>query len=883
MAPGHADILLYGYTGSKTEHAKLFVDLQRLDIDAEGLYFDLFYPFRMLEFLGNESTERARVLDTLWHAVLLLDLMDHASEECRASLRAARAYMEEHFYKGYCRPQDATTVGIGHTHIDCAWLWTLKQTREKVQRSFSTVLELMDRYPEYRFMSSQPLLYQYLKEEAPEVYERVREKVREGRWECEGAMWVEADCNLPSGESLVRQLLYGKNFFRREFGVESRVLWLPDVFGYSAALPQILKKSGVEWLVTSKIGRNDTDRMPYDTFLWRGIDGTEILSYFLTAQDDCGGVTDNNGTYNGSTDATMISGTYKRYQQKELNDEALLTFGYGDGGGGPTYEQLELLRRGKNGISGVPNARIGFAGEFLDRLGDKIRDNPSLPGWSGELYLEFHRGTYTTQARNKKNNRRAEFLYADAEKFSFTAGKLTGLSYPAEELSRGWHSILTNQFHDIIPGSSIREVYEQCERDYEEIFEIGNAALFRAKEAIADGIAAGEGMVVFNPHSFCGDGFVKKDGITALVRDVAPTGYTVVKDFVTENAVKIEGNVVETDVLRVEFDANWQIVSLYDKKNNREVLSHGVVGNELRIYPDYTDKYDAWEWKEFSRDKYKTLTSFKSAEVVDDGARRGIRIVRQHMSSHITQTVWFCDGLLRVDFETHVDWQERHQMLKVAFPVDINADKASYEIQFGTLERPAHFNTSWDRARFEVCAHKFADISEGGYGVSLLNDCKYGYDIHDGVMQLSLLRGPVYPDPLADLGQHDFTYTLCPHNGTLAESDTVRNAYYLNDPMTLLPARGTATTLPKRYSAANVDCDHIILETIKAAENGDGTILRLYECKNMRAEAKLTLGFPAEKVWLCDLLENPIEELPVTNGTVTLRFRGFEILSLLVK
>ncbi len=875
------DIWLYGYTGPAIPSAKLYVSTVVIDPVVDALYYDILYPMQMLDYLDAESGEYAEILQFLYAAVSELDF--HDADTLTASAQRARDDLAKSFYGEYCHRQNASVVCIGHTHIDCAWLWTLRQTREKVQRSFATVLELMKRYPEYRFMSSQPLLYQNLKEEAPELYEEVKARVKDGRWEPEGAMWVEADCNLSSGESLVRQVLYGKQFFQKEFGVDSRILWLPDVFGYSAALPQILKKSGVDWFVTSKISWNDTNQMPYDTFLWRGIDGTGIHTYFLTAQDDNGKPSTNFTTYVGHTNAQMVSGTYKRYRQKNLNHEALLTFGFGDGGGGPTAEHLELLRRSAHGIPGSPNTEIAFAGSFLKRLEDQIAGNPQLPIWQGELYLEYHRGTYTSQANNKKNNRKSEFLYQNAELLATLRQALFGTPFPQADLHKGWEMILTNQFHDIIPGSSIREVYEQCDKDYAKVFSIAKKVVADAREEIAAAVCATDGYVVFNPHSFRTEGIVTVDGKTVITPPIAPKGYSVVNRFQSDNHIRVDGHIVETDRYRVTFDDCWQIVSLYDKANEREVLKPGCVGNELRIYADYPDCYDAWEWQVYSRDSYRTVTAVTSATVLEDGVRKGIQIVRTFGKSTIAQTVWFYDSLGKIDFETTVDWQERHEMLKAAFPVDVQTDKATFEIQFGNIERPTHFNTTWDQAKFETCAQKYADLSDGGYGVSILNDCKYGHDIHDGVIQLSLLRAPTYPDPEADHGIHMFTYSLCPHAGTLRESDTVKMAYYLNQPMTAISATGEKTVIPKEYAAVECDCPNIVCETVKAAEDGSGTILRFYECANKRTPARVTIGLPAKKVFLCDLMENVLEEIPVSNGLFRHTFANFEILTIRVE
>ncbi len=874
----NADVYLYGYIGTDHTKAHLFVETRVLNADVDGLYYDLLFPFEALSFLNKEGDEYAQTLYYLWKAVSMLDLFDLNSDAFLASVQAARAYMNEEFYGKYCNTQKTTTVCIGHTHIDCAWLWTLKQTREKVQRSFATVLELMRRYPEYKFMSSQAFLYKNLKEEAPELYEELKERIREGRWECEGAMWVEADCNLSSGESLVRQVLYGKTFFQNEFGVDNRVLWLPDVFGYSAALPQILRKCGVDWFVTSKISWNDLDRMPNDTFSWCGIDGTAINTHFITAQDDKGGASERYTTYVCNTHAPMVSGTYKRYAQKQLHNEAIMTFGFGDGGGGPTAEHLELIRRASHGIPGLPNAKIDFAGNYLKRLEEKISQSPALlPSWRGELYLEFHRGTYTTMARNKRNNRKSEFLYQTAELYGAIAKSIANAPFAKDDLHRGWEMILTNQFHDIIPGSSIKEVYDQSDIDYATIAELGTNALNASMQSIAKGIDKNEGYVLFNPNSNGGKVITSVNEKTVYADGIAPKGYTTCNSFVAENRVRIDKNVVETDIYRVTFNDAWQMTSLYDKRCEREVLRSGEVGNELRVYADYPDTYDAWEWQAYEREEYKPLTAFNSVEIVEDGIRRGIRLVRPHMNSTVTQTVWFYDEEERIDFETVADWHEHHQMLKAAFPVEINANHATYEIQFGSVERPTHFNTSWDQAKFEVCAQKYADVSEANYGVALINDCKYGHDIHAGVMQLSLLRSPTYPNPEADQGLIPFTYALCPHNSSLRDSRVLADAYLLNNPVVAIPATGDASILPLSLCAVDTHAKNLVCDTVKPAEDENGTVLRIYEAQNARTATTLTLGIPAARVYACDMLENRLYEIPVTNGSFSYTFKPFEI------
>lgn len=874
------EVYLYAYTGPKIGSAVLYLELMNLRPEIEALYYDIKVPFESLSFMQSYSREYAEILAYLDRAVSMLSLYDTEGEEFISSVVSAREYMQKEFYGSYCKTQDYTTVCIGHTHIDCAWKWTLLQTREKVQRSFATVLELMKRYPEYKFMSSQPLLYKNLKEEAPDLYEEVKERVREGRWECEGAMWVEADCNLSSGESLVRQIVYGKRFFREEFGVDSHVLWLPDVFGYSAAMPQILRKCGVDWFVTSKISWNDTNTIPFDTFKWKGIDGTHVNIHFLTAQKKSKGEPTRGTTYVAHINAEMVAGAYERYKNKNLHNEALLTFGFGDGGGGPTVEDLETYERSKKGIPGSPSAVIDFAGNFLSRLENAIEGNKLLPEWRGELYLEFHRGTYTSIAKNKRNNRKCEFLYLDTELLGTISGALTGAKFEKQALRDGWEMILTNQFHDIIPGSSIKEVYDQSDIDYARVLGVGKAAHDESAEEIASRLDKNGGYVVFNPHSFTCGGLLEINGETVRVKNVPSKGYVLTSDFESGNSVKIDGRAVKTDRYTVTFDEHWRISSLYDEKNGREVIKSGEVANDIRIYPDYPDVYDAWEWQEYSKDEYRSLTAVSSVETVDDGVRRGIRIVRPFMNSTVTQTVFFTDDGERIDFETVADWHEKHLMVKAAFPVDINSDKATYDIQFGRIERPTHSNTSWDRAKFEVCAHKFADFSDGGYGVALLNDCKYGYDIHGSTMQLSLFKCATFPNPEADQGIHEFTYSLMPHSGTLAESDVQRQAYYLNYPMYALRASGEKSTLPESFSAIATDCEGVICETVKPAEDSVGTVVRLYESENKKHSVTVTTSLPFTKCFACDMLENELYEISTENGRIKIPFSGFEIVTL---
>ncbi len=883
------DVILYAYSGMEYWRQNLRLDVNMVveNQAVKKLYYDMAVPFQLVDFLDENSYSYQNTVAILEKAAKAIYMLKMPSDEFYSSVTLANELLQKEFYGKYCKNQDIKSICIGHTHIDIAWLWSLEQTREKVQRSFSTVIELMKRYPEYKFMSSQAVLYKMVKEESPELYEQIKAMIKAGRWEVEGAMWVEADCNLSSGESLVRQVQYGKNFFRDEFGVESRVLWLPDVFGYAAALPQILKKSEVDWFVTSKISWNDTNTMPYDVFSWKGIDGECINTYFMTAQEEKKGRAPERGcSYCPPTDFSFIDGSWNRYQQKALTNEALVTFGFGDGGGGPTDHMLEVLKRTSAGVPEVAQSKIAFAGDFLNNLEKKIQKNPELlPSWQGELYLEFHRGTYTSIAKNKKNNRQCEFLLLDTEALCVMLDKMKVSKFPKKELHNMWEMLLTNQFHDIIPGSSIPEVYERSDKDYKEIRDFTSKHRNSAFDYVASNVCE-DGYVVFNPHSFKNSSIVKIDGKSVFVKDVNAKGYKVIKNTDTKNSIEVKGRSVFTKFFTVKFDENYNIISIYDKKNHREVIKKGCLANKFIAFEDYPDSYPAWELQRSSNDKEYPLMNASCAEVIVDGARTGIKYKKKHFNSELCQIAWFYEDMPKIDFETKVDWREKKQILKVSFPVDINADKASYEIQFGTTERPTHYNTSWDHAKFEVCGHKFADLSEGNYGVSILNNCKYGHDIHGSDMRLTLIKSSMnpdnYPDHVNDIGIHEFTYSIYPHKNALASCDTLKYAYDLNLPMTAIKTTGNGA-LPCEYSLVSVSSDNVIIETIKEAEYSDETIVRLYEAKNSHTRACVSFGFDINEAYIGNLSEKKLKKLNVKNNSVTIDVKPFEIVTLILK
>ena len=876
------DVHVYAYSMPQGDIAEFHCELCRFERETERLYYNIAAPYNALELLDELSRDYVVIKTYLHKALKMLDWRRPGSEQFIASAEKANEFLEEEFYKKVCSKNDKIANCIGHTHIDVAWRWTYQQSREKAQRTFSSVAALMEKYPEFKFMSSQPQLFEYIKEDCPELYEKIKKYVAENRIETEGSMWVEADCNLISGESFVRQILFGKKFFKDEFGKDNHLLWLPDVFGYNAAMPQILKKSGIDAFVTGKISWNEFDRMPYDHFNWYGIDGTKMFSVFLTACDLA------HGRFKGTTYTPMLTpsyvkGTYDRYEPKELNSETIITFGHGDGGGGPTDGNLEYYRRMKYGIPGIPSTNMEFAGSYIDRMREKLENDPELPKWVGELYLEFHRGTYTSVAKNKKNNRKSEILYRNAESASYMAKILTGYKYDREKLNGGWKTILLNQFHDILPGSSIKSVYDKSDEDYAIVKEIGGQELDGARAAIIKNIKTDGGLVVFNPNGFNVSGAVEHDGKYIYVSDIPSKGYKVVNPEAKRAEFKHTDKSIETKYYIVEFNDDYTISRLYDKKNDREVLRKGGRANVIEAFEDYPYAYDNWELSNYYEDTMYEINDVVSAEFFDEGERFGISVKRTFLDSTFEQKICFYDHDERIDFVTVSDWKQEHYMVKAAFDVDVNTDKATYEIQFGAVERSTHRNTSWDAAKFEVCAHKFMDMSEYGYGVSLMNDCKYGHNVKDGTMKLSLFKCGTHPDPDADKIVHSFTYSLYPHAGDYREAGTINKAYALNNPLVAVPVKKQNGTLPEEYSFISCDAKDFIVETAKMAESTDDLIVRGYECFNKRANVTLTFGFDIHEAHLCDLMENDEQELTVSGRSVTFTAKPFEIITVKVR
>jgi Alpha-mannosidase len=852
--------------------------------------FDFYYDFKVgveaVEVLPENSPRRGELVYALNAALNAFEAPDGGN------LRAAAAILKPVLARrngGLVH----TISAVGHAHLDTAWLWPLRETIRKCARTFSTALDYMEKYPEYVFVCSQAVHYEWMKVYYPEIFARIKKAVKRGQWEPVGSMWIEPDCNLASGESLVRQILHGKRFFREEFGYETKDVWLPDVFGYAASMPQIMKKSGIDYFLTQKISWSQFNKFPHHTFEWEGIDGTRIFTHFPPAD-----------TYNAQTGPKELAKNVNNFREHDRATRSLLVYGWGDGGGGPDIEHLEKARRLRD-FDGLPKLEQEKALTFFEKAAADAKD---LPLWVGELYLEFHRGTYTTQAKTKRGNRKSELLLRDAEFFDAVGALLvpdrkevvvdperavydvTGIGGDPNShraaLLRAWRLVLLNQFHDIVPGSSIHWVYLDAARDYETIRQLGESvrdSALGSLAAVIDTSAFSDPVLVANTLGFARREVVEIDGTPQLVEAPA-CGYQVQQtgDIAPGNAVSVRTKgkslVIDNGLVRLTIDAKGNVSSLFDLRAQREALAGA--GNVFQLHTDIPNAWDAWDVDVFYKETSVTIDGLEKIEVVENGGVRAVvRIVRAFGNSRIDQRIVVNADSARVNFETKVDWHECRKLLKVAFPVNVRAMNATYEIQYGQVERPTHANTSWDLARFEVCAQRWADLSEPGFGVAILNDCKYGHDIQGSTMRLSLLRAPISPDPVADRGSHEFTYAILPHaGGDLVE--VRRQAAALNTPLIVRTTRPAKGNLPSAQSLFTVDRPGVVIEVVKRAEDGKGLIVRLYETEGGRGSATLTTTLPVKKAWATNLLEENETTLPLRDGKLRLEFQPFEIVTL---
>lgn len=867
-----------------------------LDHDTDALYYLALTALETYEILDSGHEYKEWILNSLVQCFRLLDYTHPGSETFYNSAKEAYTYLE-HRLDGRGKP-DVNVTLLGHTHIDVAWLWRLRHTREKAARSFSTVNRLMDRYDHYNFLQTQAQLYEYIKTDYPQIYELIKERVAQGRWEPSGSMWVECDCNVASGESIIRQILVGKNFFKKEFGYDNDFLWLPDVFGYSWAMPQILKKSGIDTFMTTKISWNDTNRMPYDTFLWRGIDGTEVTTHFITTTDSGSSYY----TYNGDTSPRSVKGVWDNYSNKDLNKDLIISYGYGDGGGGPNRDMIETAAC-LNKIPGLPRVTFESGTQYFNRLNRTLKENPMdgyIPVWDGELYLEFHRGTYTSQAYNKKMNRKMEYALRNIEIESVISSAFLKGSYDYDSILEAWKIVLCHQFHDILPGSSIHEVYEDSHVEYEK----AKAILKQVSDKNAEMIYQREenSYTVFNNSNWERDTFVKiaqvdnkvftdKDGQVLptiwkdkeayiQVKGLPPFAYKTIYQSDKECCLEtsINESEVETQFYIISWNEAGQLTGIYDKEAQREVLPKGKCANVLQVFEDKPRCFDAWEMESTLDLKKEIITNCTDIRVTKNVIGIFVSFTWKYHDSVINQTMCLYNEKKRIDFKTNIDWQQHQKLLKTAFPVDIRAVDARFDIQNGNIRRPITCNNSWEAAKFEVAAHKWVDLWETGYGMAVLNDCKYGHDIKEDTIRLTLLKSAIDPDYSADTGSHEFIYSILPHHKEWYESKIEQEAFDLNNPLEGVKGQSFITDT----SLFSFSYDHIVVDAIKRAENSEDIVIRFHEYAGARGSVKITTKLNNIHSWCeSNLMEEPQGEF--VTSPIEVSIKPYEIKTILIK
>ncbi|MBP2703043.1 alpha-mannosidase [Microbispora sp. RL4-1S] len=891
-----------------------YADLAVLDENVWHLSLDIEVLRELMAELPVDSPRRHEILRALERCMDEIDLQDvpGTAERARAPLAgvlSSPAHASAHIVSA-----------TGHAHIDSAWLWPIRETQRKNGRTFANVTALAGDYPELVFSGPQAQQYAWVKERYPEIFERIREAVAKGRWVPVGGMWVEADGNLPGGEALARQLVHGKRFFMDELGVECRGVWLPDSFGYTAAYPQIARLAGMDWVLTQKISWNQTNKFPHHTFWWEGIDGTRIFTHFPPAD-----------TYNGSFEGRELAHAVRNYAEKGAGVRSLLPFGHGDGGGGPTREMLEKARRLRD-LEGSPRVVIEDPNAFFAAA---MAEQPDAAVWSGELYLELHRATYTSQARTKAGNRRGEHLLREAELWCSAAAVHAGFPYPYDDLDRLWKVVLLHQFHDILPGSSIAWVHREAEATYARVRAELETITQAAAAALTGGLIGapagpGRGAWVLNagPEARAevvtvpaelvegaglagGAGQPLTDGSAAVFAVVPGSGAVRLGGPAEPPApVTVDGTTMDNGLVRVEIDESGLFTSVRDLVADREVLAPGSRGNLLQLHQDLPNRWDAWDVDRHYLRRRVDLVEADAVTVVETGPLvAAVRIERSFGASRIVQTVRVAAGSPRIEIETEIDWHEREKILKVAFPLDVHADRAAAEIQFGHVFRPTHTNTSWDAARFEVCNHRWIHVAEPGYGVAIANDSTYGHDVGrttrpDGgtttTARLSLVRAPRMPDPEADQGSHRLTYALVP-GATVA--DAVASGYALNLPLRVTagaPGEAAPPAGPGITPLVSTEGCAVRVEAVKLADDRSGdVIVRLYESLGGRAATRLRASFPIASVEVDDLLERPLQRpqerplagapgrepervapAPDADGAVPLTLRPFQVLTL---
>lgn len=799
---------------------------------------------------------------------------------------------------------------VGNCHIDCAWLWPIAETVRKCGRSFATAVRLMEKYPDFKFVCSQAQQLEWVKLHYPDLFDEIKKFAAKGQFIPVGGTWVEMDGNIPSGESFIRQFLVGQNFFQKEFGQVCQEFWLPDTFGYSAQLPQVIRGVGMKFFLTMKLSWSLINKFPFHTFFWEGLDGSRCLAHFPPAD-----------TYESRGDAADVIKTVKQLKDKGQVHASMLLYGHGDGGGGPSEKMLQMLKRMED-VDGCPRVKLSSPQDFFHSL--ESRDASKLCTWVGELYLELHQGTYTTQARIKQGNRQSEFLLHDAEFMSalaFILGNKRQEDYPSEEFLRIWKLMLLNQFHDILPGSCIKQAADDALQSYKDILESTRRIFVASCSKVVSQLNSGGKDQVTKPvlvntlswqrcevvaipdelwkRSTVEEKYSKnkqrgKDGKTLVLVSVPSLSISTLTQTQNEfhpasvSIDQLQGSVVmENTRVRVELVRGGLMRSLIHKASGREAISPGYSGNQFILFDDIPLFWDAWDVMPYYLESRKLLlpTSSEEFKILEEGPLRVSIEFSLRISEHssLKQIVSLDAAAPYVKFHTKVKWHENRKFLKVEFPFDVHSMNATYEIQFGHLQRPTHGNTSWDWAKYEVCGHKWADLSEHDWGVALMTDCKYGYSTHANTMYISLLRSPKAPDEEADMGSHEFSYAVFPHSGTFQSAGVIQHAYNFNQPISVLPSSVCADF--KEKSFFRLDNPAVILETVKKAESvPSAVVIRLYEAYGGQARTKLSTNLPVKKVTKCNLLEIPDEDGDVTWSSThcEISLRPFQISTMLL-
>ncbi|MBN1943084.1 MAG: alpha-mannosidase [Phycisphaerae bacterium] len=848
-------------------------DVYQLHVDVETL-------FQLRENIDKESLRVSEIDEALREFTRIVDF-ELPREEFLATVREARKMLAPLLAKTN-GPTAPTLYGFGHGHLDVAWLWPLAETDRKEARTLGNQLALADEYEGYNFLNSQTHLFWRIQQKYPQFWERVKQGVKDGKIIADGAWWVEADTNISSGESLIRQALYGKKFFREEFGLDSRVLWLPDVFGYSGALPQILNGCGVDYFATAKIfwTYHGGDPFPYNTFWWEGVDGTRILVHLVN-------------DYGEPANPYELIRRWNQRVQKDGITSRLFPFGFSDGGGGPNRDHVEFARRCAD-LEGCPKLKLSTPREFFNDIEEQGGiDNVYV----GELYYQGHRGTYTSQAKTKQGNRRSEIALREAELWSTAAAVLKKHRIDRETLWNCWRQVMLHQFHDILPGSSIARVYEEAEAEYARVLKELAAVTGKAAGALTDN--AKDAITLFNSLSWdrkslialpAGwNGATDADGDTLCVQEVEGVKYveteilsmglaSLKKADASASAgcrgcggVQAEKTRLENDLVRATFNERGELVSLVAKDTGMEFLAGP--SNQFRMYKDVPSQCDAWDIDSMYEQTPVELQAEARVEVVCSGPLLGkVRVTRKINGSEMSQDITLRRGQRRVEFATVIDWNEKHKLLKVAFDSNIHANEAIHEIQYGYIARPNHRSRPFDRDRFEVCNHRFTALCEQRRGLAVLNDCKYGVSTLGGCIQLTLLRSAQAPDDTADLGRQEFTYAVTAWEGAFGDSHLTRQGYELNVPVTAVA--GSA----ERTSLFSLDADNVIIDAVKPAEDGSGdVIVRLYESLRTATNCMLSAALPVKAARQTDMLENKTGDLTVSKGSIALSFRPFEI------